>query len=126
LDAGWLLYYKTQKILLFSETVRAELLGGFSTDILVSGVDRHYDSQEIDQLNLVGLVAAGDDAEYSSRETPSSVTKEYHTYTHAQLQLLLQRGRDWKTEKLQKFNNKKNTILACSGIEGVDAISWDD
>lgn len=126
LDAGWLMLYKTEKIVAFSETVRAELLGGFETDVLVSGTDRYYDSQEVDQLNLIGLVAAGEDALYASRESASSPTKEYAIHTIAQLQLLLQRGRDWKTEKLQKFNDKKNAILACSGIAGVDAITWED
>lgn len=126
LDSYVFLMYKTTKIVEFSEQCRTELLGGFGSDVYESGVTRYYDSYEVDQLNLIGLVAAGQDALYACRETKDSIHKSYYMHTSGMLLQLLQDGRDWKTEKLQKFNNKKEEILVCSGYEGVDAISWDD
>ena len=121
LDAKDLLDYKTAKIEELSAACAVEIINGFESDAL--GTTHWYDSQPEDQMNLVGSVAAGDTMQYACRETQGGA-KVYKSHTHAQLQGVLQDGRDIKLAKLQAFNTKRATVLACTTEACVDAVTW--
>ena len=65
LDAVWLVDYKTQKLIYFSELATEDVVSGFDSSAL--GTPHHYDSQPEDQLNLVGSVATNTDMFYACR-----------------------------------------------------------
>lgn len=75
LDAVYLVDYKTQKIIYFSELATEDVVSGFES--LALGYPHWYDSSPEDQLNLVGSVAAGDDMYYACK--PAS--QAYQTVT---------------------------------------------
>ena len=121
LDAADFLEYKANHILSLSAACRSEIVNGFTSDAL--GTTHWYDSEEVDQLNLIGSVTSGDDMDYGCRETEGG-DKVYKFHTNWQLQKVIQDGRDMKLTKLQSFSTKKAQVLAATTQAEVDAITW--
>lgn len=114
--------YMLKRITEMSEACRADIVGGFESAAL--GVSHYYDSDEVDQLNLIGAVAAGDTMEYGCHEVLGG-PKVYKSHTHAQLQQVIRDGRNIKLAKLQAFNTKKAQALQATTKAGVDtACQW--
>jgi len=63
LDVTYLTKIKTEKIILFSETARDEVVDGFNSSAL--GFVHLYDSEPEDQLNLIGATATEGDVYFS-------------------------------------------------------------
>lgn len=122
LDAAILDDYKKAKIAEFSGLARNEIIAGFASSAL--GSVHWYDSDETDQLNLIGAVTAGTDMMYSCRVGNASAPKEYKQHTHAQLLTVINDGKDIKLGILQNFNTKKGQILAAADKAAVDTITW--
>ena len=125
LDAKDLLDYKTAKILALSASAAADIVNGFQSEAggLHTAPGKWYDSQPEDQVNMIGSVAVGDTMDYPCRDTQTG-DKSYVEHTNAQLQAVLQDGRDVKLTTLQTFNTKKGTVLACADKACVDAVTW--
>lgn len=118
---GALSIARARKIESLSEQCAASIVGGFASDAL--GTTHYYDSLELDQLNLIGAVAAGDSMQYGCRETEGGV-KVYKMHTHLQLLTVIQDGRDIKLGHLQTFNTKKAAVMAAQNVAAVEDINW--
>lgn len=115
------------RIAKLSNAAGALIVGGFQSDAggLHTG-QKWYDSQQEDQLNLVGSagsVDAGESTIYAYRDTQGG-TKTYAPHTRAQMKQLLIDGRDRKLAILQEFNTKKIAVLATTTMAELDAITW--
>jgi hypothetical protein len=65
LDVAYVVEYKTNKIIEFSEQAREDIINGFDSSSL--GTPFSYDSEPEDQLNLIGSVTANVTMPYSCR-----------------------------------------------------------
>lgn len=122
LDVVYLAEVKTDKIIELSVAAESEIINGFWSSAL--GTPHVYDSEPEDQLNLIGSVASGDDMYYACRDTVESA-KQYLLHTNAQLTQVVRDGRDVKLAVLQKFNNKRNSVLAAADVVSIVAITWE-
>ena len=124
LEGEWLDIYKAEYIEAMSQQARADIVDGFQSLALGGSPGGYwYDSEEEDQLNLIGSASAGDDMNYSCRDTQGG-TKTYRLHTHEQLLQVVRDGRDVKLGILQTFNTKKAAVLAAADKDAVDAITW--
>lgn len=115
------------KIARLSNAAGALIVNGFQSDAggLHTGL-KWYDSQQEDQLNLIGSASsidAGESTIYFYRDTVGG-TKIYVPHTRAQMKKVLQDGRDRKLAILIEFNAKKVAILAATTMAELDAITW--
>lgn len=121
---------KFKQIQFLSEQCRLDIIDGFESSAL--GAPHIYDSEEVDQLNLVGSVsttAPTPDAPtgytiYYAVRNPATNTKSYEIHTHAQLRQVLADGAQVKLTKLQKFAVKRTLVEAQTTISGVQSITW--
>ena len=121
---------KTKKIQELSDACECAIISGFESSAL--GDAHIYDSEAVDQINLIGAVAAteptpaspdGYNIYYACRNV-SDGTKEYLEHTHAQLRQVLADGAQVKLGNLQTFFVKKMAVLACTTLAEVEAITW--
>ena len=121
---------KAEKIEELSNACELAITAGFQSSAL--GDAHIYDSEAVDQINLIGAVAAteptpaspdGYNIYYACRNV-SDGTKEYHEHTHAQLRQVLADGAQVKLGNLQTFFVKKMAVLACTTLAEVEAITW--
>jgi len=112
---------KTAKIIELSVIAEDEIVNGFPSSALLT--ENWYDSEPEDQLNLIGSVASGDDMYYAVRDAQDG-TKSYTMHTNAQMQTVLQDGRNIKLSILQKFTAKKDAVLLAADSTAVAAITW--
>lgn len=110
---------KTEKIDFLSQECQRLIITGFTSDGL--GSLHYYDSEQVDQLNLIGAVSAtapiaefpdGTTMYYAVRSIVNNVIqpKEYKNHTHSQLRKVIFDGSVFKLNKLQIFNNKRDYI----------------
>lgn len=123
------------KITELSDACAAEIIQGFESAAL--GTVHIYDSQAVDQLNLVGsFLFTGPDPDhpdgqptyYAVRPVIDGVVqlKEYKVHTHWQLKKAITDGVYWKLAKLQRFNDMRTNILTTARtVEEIDAITWE-
>lgn len=127
LNTAMIVSHATDKIISFGALAKTEIENGFGSSAL--GSLHGYDSEQEDQLNLIGAVASGTDMNYSCRpsidgSTWNTVEKEYKLHTNAQLLTVINDGAAVKLGTLQNFNTKKIAILACASIADIDLITW--
>lgn len=121
LDVLILAAVKRERILDLSNFAYVDITSGFSSSAL--GAVYYYDSEQEDQINLIGAVTSASSVPFSCRTTPTS-SKSYLTHTTAQLLQILNDGKTFKLTILQKYSTKKNNVLAAIGITEVEAITW--
>jgi len=107
--------------------------GGFFSSALGS---RHiYDSDEVDQLNLIGATTStlptptepdGGLMYYAVREVIDNITqpKDYKPHTHTQFRQVMADGAAYKLALLMNFNYKRYFISNATTPEEVLAITW--
>lgn len=116
---------KINKINTFCET---EIMNGFASSAL--GSEKHYQSEQIDQLNLIGVVAGGVDDYFKCGiedvdfETNGIIKWGYESHTIAQLKQVLNDGKVIKQRLLQKALERKASVDTASTVAEVDAITW--
>jgi len=110
------------KILELSIAAQDEITQGFESSAI--GSSHWYDANLEDQLNLVGMTTAGTDSYFSVRTLKTDVQKVYMLHTAAQFHQVLEDGKLVKLVILQKFNNLKDAVLACTSVAAVQAINW--
>lgn len=125
LDATDFECYKAAKVVALSASCVGDIVNGFQSVAggLHAGPGKWYDSAMEDQINLMGSAAAGDTMDFPCRDTQGG-SKNYVEHTHLQLEAVLQDGRDVKLTALQNFTSKRDTVLACTDLSCVDAVTW--
>lgn len=119
---------KTQKTQEINTACAAQIISGFTSNAL--GSTKHYQSEQIDQLNLVGVVAGGvddlfkcgtEDVDFANN---GIITWAYELHTIAQLTQVLNDGKAYKQTLLQKAYGLKADIEAATTADEVNAIAW--
>lgn len=134
LDAWIFSDLKIAKVSELSQACQAAIILTFTSDAL--GSVNVYDSDEVDQLNIIGAVSAtsplpeapeGSTMPYAVREVIGGIIqpKAYVLHTHAQLRKVLSDGAFYKLGCLQKFNAKRDYVNGLTTTEAVTAVTWD-
>lgn len=111
---------KRAKIEEINACCRAKIVGGFSSAAL--GAPHTYDSEEADQLNLIGAIALNSDLPY--RCTDAAGVKDFRPHTAAQLKQVAADGAAVKLSALEKAALLKASVLAVNDIAALAAIKW--
>lgn len=128
LDIQLLNINKTLKIAELSKACQIDIIGGFTSDAL--GTTHRYDSEEVDQLNLIGAYSATEPSEsiyYATRPIVDEVVqpKEYKLHTNGNLRQILGDGAVFKLTRLQKFNAKRDYVNLLGSISAVLLVTWE-
>lgn len=109
-----------------------EITAGFKSNAL--GSEYIYQSEQIDQLNLIGVVTAGQDDYFKcgvqsieldeNNQETIVVNWDYKMHTIAQLQNVLKDGKAIAQTLLQKANALKVQVANATTIDEVNAIQW--
>jgi len=100
------------------------ITSGFPSSAL--GTPHTYQSEQTDQLNLIGVVTAGQDDYFKCgvEDTSGNVTWNYEMHTIAQLQQVLVDGKVHKQALLQKAGTLKAQVTSATTVAEVEAIVW--
>lgn len=130
LDAKKLLVLKRNRISILSDNCRETIISGFTSSAI--GVEMLYDSEEVDQLNLIGATTdtspdinepTGYSLLYACRNMITNI-KEYRLHTHSQLRQVMRDGVEFKLQQLQKFHILRMAVEMASSIEEIDSVNW--
>lgn len=124
---------KLDKIAELSAACQEDIHNGFTSSAL--GSLNMYDALEVDQLNLIGAVAAtspapsfpaGFEIGYAVRPIINGVVqpKQYVVHTYGQLRQVLTDGAAYKFKELINFNTKRAAVNAATTIAEINAITW--
>ena len=119
---------KIQKANEINTACGTQIISGFTSESL--GSVKHYQSEQIDQLNLVGVVAGGiDDMFKCGTEDADFVNNgiiawAYEPHTIAQLIQVLNDGKAYKQTLLQRAYTLKEDIESATTVAAVNAIVW--
>lgn len=123
--------HKETHIEALSTACHEDIIRGFVSSAL--GTPHVYDSKEVDQLNLVGSVAATSPnsmndmhpgtIHYACRDAVT-LAKSYKLHTYDQLRQVLADGAVIKLQKLQQFSVKAELVQAAATHEEIAAITW--
>lgn len=128
LDAKILEITKNRKIQELSDKCEAAIISGFESSAV--GEPHIYDSEAVDQINLIGAVAStaptptepmGYPIYYACRDVATG-TKEYHEHSHFQLRQVLADGAQVKLTHLQAFHVKRMMVMSATTIEQIASI----
>lgn len=128
LDSKILEITKNKKIQELSDKCEAAIIAGFESSAV--GEPHVYDSEAVDQINLIGAVAStaptpaepmGYPIYYACRDVTTGA-KEYHEHTHFQLRQVLADGAQVKLTHLQAFHMKRMMVMAATTLEQIAAI----
>jgi len=100
------------------------ITGGFTSSAL--GAVHTYQSEQIDQLNLIGVVIAGADSMFKCGvvNADKTITWNYVMHTIAQLKQVLVDGKEHKLALLQKANTLKVQVAEATTVEEIEVIVW--
>lgn len=98
----------------------AEITGGFASSAL--GSVHTYDSDETDQLNLIGAVGMGADLPYKCADVTG--TKAFRLHTSTQLRQVLADGAMVKLAALEKASTLKAQIANAQTVDEVVGVVW--
>ena len=110
---------KTSKLTSLNTFCEAAIVGGFTSSAL--GSEHTYQSDRDDQVNLMGLVTAGNDDVLKCFD---GYTWNWKQHTVSQLKKVFNDGAAFKKEQLIKANTLKAQIEAASANEELDGIVW--
>jgi len=115
---------KTTKTSKINSACSKAITSGFTSSAL--GTPHIYQSEQTDQLNLIGVVTAGTDDYFKCGVTDANgnITWNYEMHTIAQLQQVLTDGKVHKQTLLQKANTLKVQVASDTTIAEVEAIVW--
>lgn len=110
---------KIEKIEKVNSDIKALILSGFTSSAL--GDSHKYQSDETDQLNLIGAVTSGVDQAFKC-SSDDGITWEWKLHTIEQLQTVLKDGAIYKNKLLEDASILKSQIQTCITLEGLSAI----
>lgn len=135
LMAAHLKDHKETKIQELSDDCAKDIVSGFVSAAL--GTEHLYDSEPVDQLNIVGSYVAttpdtinpqGSQTYHASRPIINGAPqlKEYKLHDNVQMKKVIMDGVAFKLAKLTRFNNMRNEILVNTTrtAEEIAAITW--
>jgi len=101
-----------------------EITSGFTSSAL--GTPHIYQSEQTDQLNLIGVVTAGQDDYFKCGVTDANgnITWNYALHTIAQLQQVLGDGKVHKLALLKKANTLKMQVVSAKTVADVTKVVW--
>lgn len=129
---------KIDKISELSVHCQKIIINGFQSDAL--GSTHIYDSEEVDQLNIIGSVSMisptyghpeGYTTYYAVRPIQDGITqpKEYKIHTYAQLRKAMTDGAMYKLGCLQRFNVLRDYInslvFGTHTLDIINSVDWD-
>jgi hypothetical protein len=128
-----LLETKSKKINEHSNYCAQLILSGFTSNAL--GSPHGYDSEDVDQINILGALAAsgprpshpdGVSLPYAARPIVDGVymPKIYIAHTHEQLKQVVVDGAAYKLGCLQHFNELRDDVNAAATLQEVEAVVW--
>lgn len=135
LDDFFMQDFKLNKIIELSNECEQHIIGGFESNAL--GSPHIYDSEQVDQLNLVGTtsciapiegVREASVSPYACRPVIDGViqAKTYVVHTYVQLRQVIDDGAAFKLSKLMKFNQLRDYINTTTlTFDGIIAITMD-
>ena len=115
---------KTSKISEINGKCKQEIVSGFASSAL--GSEYIYQSEPVDQINLMGVVLVGQDSLFKCgvKDDKGNIIWSYKQHTIAQLQQVLQDGKVHKQGLLQKANTLKTQVANATTVKDVEAIVW--
>lgn len=129
--------HKENKILELSNACAQDIISGFISTAL--GTEHMYDSDAVDQLNIVGSYVAttpdannpqGSQTYHATRPIINGVLqmKEYKLHDNVQMKKVVLDGVAFKLAKLTRFNTMRNDLLTNTERTDaqIDAITWKD
>jgi len=115
--------YIARKVQEINTACSTEITSGFTSTALTGG--RTYQSQELDQLNLIGVVTGGTDDYFKCAKTVSGkLVWSYEMHTVAQLKQVLNDGKVHKQALLQKAGTLKANVDLAKTQADLDLIVW--
>lgn len=130
LDERRLVLLKRNKIIDLSNSCEKAIIGGFISNAL--GDEHLYDSEEVDQINLIGAVAStgptpefpnGYSIYYATRDISTNI-KSYIEHSYAQLRKVMDDGAQFKLNHLQRFHLLRTQVEVAVDEEQINAIIW--
>lgn len=130
LDEKRIARLKKDKINDLSNKCEQAIIGGFISNAL--GVDHLYDSEEVDQINLIGAVAAtapspaepnGYSNYYACRDVATGI-KSYIEHSYSVLRQVMFDGAQFKLGHLQRFHALRIQVQEAITEEQINAINW--
>jgi hypothetical protein len=112
---------KNARISEFSQRCRKRLLSGFDSSAL--GSAHHYDSEETDQMNLLGAVLTESTVYYVCTDLKTGL-KTPIEHTAEQMRIVLMDGAKIKQDCLSKYHELANRIKSAQTIEAVNAVTY--
>lgn len=94
---------------------------GFTSDALETSCK--YESEEIDQLNLIGAVSSGINQPFKC-SLDDGESWEYKVHTAEQLKQVISDGAIVKANYLQKATELKEQVKTANSIEDLELITW--
>jgi len=100
------------------------ITSGFTSSAL--GSAHTYQSEQTDQINLMGVVLAGQDSLFKCgvKDDKGNIIWSYKQHTIAQLQQVLADGKVHKQGLLQKANTLKVQVTGATTVKDVESIVW--
>lgn len=123
-DAEIIAQSKQSKLIELEALCEAQIVSGFTSSAL--GSEHWYKSEQIDQLNLIGVVTGGTDDYFKSgiKDTQGVITWDWVLHTSAQLKQVLNDGKNVKTTLLQKLTMQKAQVDLATTLAEVEAVVW--
>lgn len=130
LDEKRIARLKKDKINDLSNKCEQAIIGGFISNAL--GIDHLYDSEEVDQINLIGAVAStgpipanpnGYSIYYACRDVNTGI-KSYLEHSYLQLRQVMDDGAQFKLGHLQRFHALRTQVQEAITEEQINAINW--
>ena len=130
LDERKLVLIKKNKIIDLSNSCEKAIIGGFISNAL--GADHLYDSEEVDQINLIGAVTStaptvaepnGYSSYYACRDVSTGI-KSYIEHSHFVLRQVMADGALFKLNLLQRFHMFRSQVEGAVDEEQINAIIW--
>lgn len=123
-DGELLAKAKQSKLVELEALCETQIISGFVSSAL--GSEHWYKSEQIDQLNLIGVVTGGTDDYFKSgiKDTQGVIAWDWVLHTSAQLKQVLNDGKNVKTTLLQKLTMQKAQVDLATTLAEVEAVVW--
>jgi len=115
---------KKQKISEINGKCKQEIEAGVASSAL--GSEHIYQSEPVDQINLIGVVLAGQDSLFKcgEKDDKGNITWSYKQHTIAQLKQVLADGKAYKLALLEKANKLKEQVKNAKTVNEINKINW--
>jgi len=116
---------KVTKIEEINNKCKQEIEAGFVSSAL--GSEHIYQSEPVDQINLISVVLAGQDSPFKCgiKDDGGNIVWSYKQHTIDQLKQVLADGKAYKLALLEKANKLKEQVKNAKTVDETNKINWD-